>query len=130
MKKLEFITILYGIAPILVILGHSHPLHCAYPWWLGQVTAFIYIFHMPLFFIIAGILLDYTSGKVSVIEWWLSKVKKLIVPYVALTAIAWMPKVMLGRYMNDNMEMSGLNFIKILLAPRAGIWGHFWFIPV
>ncbi len=129
-KRLDFITILYGVASILVVFGHSHPLHCGYPDWMRQVIVFIYTFHMALFFLIAGILLDYTLSGNSVFAWWARKGKKLIIPYIILTVIAWVPKVMLGSLMNDNMEVSTYNFIKILFVPRSGIWGHFWFIPV
>lgn len=129
-KRLEFVTILYGIAPVLVVFGHSHPLHCDFPEWLHQITAFLYIFHMPLFFVIAGILLEYTLDRDHVFAWWLPKARKLIVPYAVLTILAWVPKAMLGSLMNDNMEVSASNLLRILFVPREGIWGHFWFIPV
>lgn len=63
-RRLPFITILYGIAAILVILGHSHPLHGDAPKFLREdVRGFLYVFHMPLFFMISGILSRYTAGN-------------------------------------------------------------------
>ena len=32
--------------------------------------------------------------------------------------------------MNDDMELSVVNILKIIFMPRHNIWGHFWFIPV
>lgn len=129
-RRLPFITILYGIATILVILGHSHPLHGAAPKLLREdVRGFLYVFHMPLFFMISGILSRYTAGNRDVMKWWKRKAKKLLIPYVFLTLLAWLPKFLLAGYVNDNMEWSFYNICRVLLAPRENIWGHFWFIP-
>lgn len=126
----EFITILYGLAVVLLILGHSHPLHVEYPAYMHAITDFIYAFHMPLFFFIAGLLIAYSADGRNVWQWWKKKARKLLIPYVVLTLVAWIPKTILGSYMTDNMQVSLLNIIRILLIPREGVWGHFWFIPV
>lgn len=57
---LREIDILYALGALLAILGHSHP----NDWSLfpGKWIEFIYCFHMPLFFLIAGYLLAYTGG--------------------------------------------------------------------
>lgn len=128
-EKLDFITVLYGLAVLLVLFGHSHPLHTNWPLYMQEATAFVYKFHMPLFFFIAGILIAYTANGRDIWSWWKKKATKLIIPYVILTLIAWIPKCILGSYMTDNMEVSLSNFVRILLIPREGIWGHFWFIP-
>lgn len=128
-EKLDFITVLYGLAVLLVLFGHSHPLHTNWPLYMQEATAFVYKFHMPLFFFIAGILIAYTANGRDIWSWWKKKATKLIIPYVILTFIAWIPKCILGSYMTDNMEVSLSNFVRILLIPREGIWGHFWFIP-
>lgn len=129
-RELGFINILYGLATVLVVFGHSHPLHVEYASWMGTIIGFIYTFHMPLFFFIAGILVAYTGENRNVISWWIKKAKKLLLPYFVLTLLAWGPKMMLSQYMNDDMEMSLFNIIRIILIPRENIWGHFWFIPV
>lgn len=129
-RNLDFITVLYGLAALFVLFGHSHPLHIPYPEWLGGITRFVYVFHMPLFFFISGMLIAYTAEGRDIGKWWKAKAYRLLVPYIALTLLAWIPKYMLGAYMNDCMEISFGNIIRILLIPREGIWGHFWFIPV
>lgn len=126
-KQLRFITILYGIAAILVVFGHSHPLHIEYP--LGPVQ-WVYRFHMPLFFLISGILTAYTAPGRRIWLWWKKKAVRLLVPYAVLTLVAWIPKILLDTYMNDNMSVTWENFVRILFIPREGVWGHFWFIPV
>lgn len=129
-RELDFINILYGLVTVLVVFGHSRPLHIEYASWMKIVIEFIYLFHMPLFFFIAGILVAYTGENRDVISWWIKKAKKLLLPYFVLTLLAWGPKMLLGQYMNDNMEMSLFNAVRIILIPRENIWGHFWFIPV
>ncbi len=129
-KELDFITVLYGLAVLLVLFGHSHPLHADYPQWLEEVIGFIYVFHMPLFFFILGVLIAYTAEGRDIGKWWGKKAYGLIAPYLVLTLFAWLPKCILGAYMNDNMEISVHNLVRIILIPREGIWGHFWFIPV
>lgn len=129
-RSLPFITVLYGYAAMLVVFGHSHPLHTEWPEALKSAVAFVYIFHMPLFFLISGVLIWWTRADRNIMEWWAKKAKKLLIPYVSLSALAVIPKVLLGAYMSDNMEISMGNIIRILLIPRENIWGHFWFIPV
>lgn len=57
-KRYSWIDILYTMGIVLVVLGHSHPSD----WtvyagtFLEEVIKFIYSFHMPLFFFIAGFL--------------------------------------------------------------------------
>ena len=128
---LPFITLAYGMGTVLVVFGHSHPLHCDYPILLERIINFVYVFHMPLFFMIAGILIrNNRSARPNIMTWWLKKVRKLIVPYLVLTLAAVIPKFMLGSIMNDDMELSVANILKIIFMPRHSIWGHFWFIPV
>ena len=129
-KYLPFITVIYGIAVILVVFGHSHPLHIASPAFMNQITKFIYTFHMPLFFLVSGILIAYTAEGRNIKQWWIKKVIKLGVPYVVLSVLAWFPKILLSEYMNDNMEVTIQNIVRIFFIPRENIWGHFWFIPV
>jgi fucose 4-O-acetylase-like acetyltransferase len=130
-RYLPFITIMYGVAVLLVVFGHSHPLHCDYPQVVRNIIGFIYNFHMPLFFFIAGILIrNNRTPNLNIVHWWLDKVKKLFIPYVVLTLVAIVPKFLLGDVMNDNMELSVSNVVEIIFMPRRNIWGHFWFIPV
>ena len=121
---------MYAIGVLLVLFGHSHPLHIGYPYYMHQIIVFVYNFHMPLFFAIAGILIWNSRNITSITKWWLKKVYKLIIPYLVLSFAAAFPKFLLGDIMNDDMELSMVNVLKIIFMPRHNIWGHFWFIPV
>ena len=58
----EEINRLKGIAILLVLLGHSiifMPINLMEITWCSILYKYIYIFHMPLFFIISGFLYNY-----------------------------------------------------------------------
>ncbi len=76
MKRDTSIDIARGIAIIAVVVGH---LWCWHPEYIS-IRKYVYCFHMPLFFMIAGMCLrmDTTGLKQFVLR----KCKRLIVPYV------------------------------------------------
>lgn len=130
-KRYYQIDVLYSIGVLLVILGHSH-----YSDWnlfqgtlVETVINYIYTFHMPLFFFIAGFLFlnSHAIEKLGYWKWIFEKAKRLLTPYFVLSIIAIVPK-----YFLDNGSFAGMaNYsLKALLEPRTGVWGHFWFIPV
>jgi len=135
-KSLGFITFAYGIGAILVVFGHSYPIgESEVPSFLLDLRSFIYIFHMPLFFFIAGVLMKYTNdienvsckGQMSFVA---KKAGKLLTPYFVLAFIAVMPKYFVAQYVTRAVSFDITYFIRIFLIPRENVWGHFWFIPV
>lgn len=129
--KRQDIDILYSIGAILAVLGHSHPND-----WASfdgtvfyHIIVFIYTFHMPLFFVIAGILL-YNSKSINVKsfgEFIKEKAFKLLTPYAVLSAIFLIPK---GFIEHGGFEFLDFEFVvRSFLVPRQNTWGHFWFLP-
>ena len=53
-KRLDYLDVARGILIILVVIGHV--------WQAGYVHNAIYVFHMPAFFMISGILLSVTKS--------------------------------------------------------------------
>lgn len=82
-ERIHYIDVAKGIAIILVILGHmsSNIVPKNFIWWL-------YTFHMPLFFMLSGIVLNLDKYK-SFKEFLFAKIKTLIVPYFLLNLIGW-----------------------------------------
>ena len=81
----EAIDILKGIGIILVLVAHSLG---------GFVAQFSYSFHMPLFFIVAGLFIaEYkNTEELSYAKWWLGRIKKdfkrLLIPaFLTITLI-------------------------------------------
>ena len=132
MKKLRFITYAYAIGSIFVVLGHSTPTGLSdIPLWIDDVRTFIYSFHMPLFFFIAGFLFKYTSELRTKKYGAFIKDKciRFLTPYIVLTFVGIIPKILLSNFVNDDVEFSVDYLFKTIFSPRDNVWGHFWFLP-
>lgn len=130
-KRYPYIDNLYTIGTLFVLLGHSH----SSDWstfsgtLLEKAIVFIYTFHMPLFFFIAGFLFinSHSLENVGYKKWSKEKAIKLLTPYIVLSVAAAVPKYYLEQRTFAGM---GSYIIQAVFAPRLGVWGHFWFIPV
>ncbi len=126
-RKLGFICVANIIGTILVVFGHSFPLveENISPV-MYAVRAFIYYFHMPLFFFISGFLAVYSKGaeKKGFGKYIGSKAVQLLVPYLFLTLVFYVPKKMLS-----HESMGAFDLFENVFAPRSNIWGHLWFLP-
>lgn len=122
---------MYAIGAILVVLGHSH----SSDWStfagtiLDPLLTFIYSFHMPLFFFVAGFLLCNSDAirYEGYLPWLEKKAERLLTPYAVLTVAAMIPK-----YWFEHRGFSGFSIgylVQILLVPRMSVWGHLWFLP-
>lgn len=129
-KKYPWMDVLYTIGITLVIIGHSHPSDWSV--FSGSIfeklIIFIYTFHMPLFFFIAGFLFMNSNAiqKNGYEKWIKEKCIRLLTPYVVLSVIALIPKYCLEHHAFITVKA----FIEAICIPRIGVWGHFWFIPV
>lgn len=129
-KRYPKIDILYTIGILLVLFGHSH----SSDWStfegtiLQSAIEFVYTFHMPLFFFIAGYLFINSKSieRVGYGKWIKEKSMKLLTPYLVLSIAALVPKY----YVEYHTFVKIDYVIEAIFNPRAGVWGHFWFIPV
>lgn len=128
-ENIQFLSTARVIGILLVVLGHSYPFNVNVPYVLDVLREFIYSFHMPLFVCISGYL-AYRPYKVDVADYIKRRTVKLIVPYIVLSLLAYVPKVLFQSFLNDSAEFSMMYLVKSELIPRENIWGHFWYIPV
>lgn len=131
-NKLNFISYLYGFGALFVVLGHSTPTsYSDAPEIINTFRDFIYMFHMPLFFFIAGFLFKYSSDlnckKYSTFI--KDKCIRFLTPYVVLSLVGIIPKLLISGFVNDNVEFSFIYIVRTLFCPRDSVWGHFWFLP-
>lgn len=130
-RRYDQIDVMYTIGTVLVAMGHSH----SSDWTtfsgtvLEKMILFIYLFHMPLFFFIAGFLFMNSSSftEVKLEKWIWGKTVKLLTPYIILSVIAAMPK-----YYFENGACDGMitYLVTTVFVPRLSVWGHLWFLPV
>ena len=71
------IDIAKGIGIILMVVGHS-----SVP---DYIRHYIYIYHMPLFFIVAGYLFNYEKWKGKIFKFSKKKAERLIIPYLFMS---------------------------------------------
>lgn len=132
-KKIKFITVLYALGIILVVFGHSHYSSGDSNAVYNTINGFIYVFHMPLFFWIAGFLFLNSSVQkpkidgLAYLKWIGNKALRLLVPYFVLSIIFVFPKYYVE---NGNFGGIGMYLVHSLYMPRQSVWGHFWFLPV
>lgn len=110
-KRKDYLDIAKGIGIILVVVAHAMP-RLSYLWIV------INSFHMPLFFIISGILYKTKTRYVSYIK---RKIVSLYLPYVGCSLISLVPEF-IGGY-------SAKQLIKIfVMLEPAPLLGAAWFI--
>ena len=121
-KRIDWIDQVKGFGIFLVVYGHNFPI----------TEKYIYSFHMPLFFLIAGIFHPTIQNKFSIIK----RVKSILVPYFLWSFLLFIFWVFLGRFYGEsaNFNLSVYdNFIGIFYAQggRAFMdWGiPMWFLP-
>lgn len=127
-KYYQEISIARGIGMICVILGHAFPdgetgISNSVANFLFQ---FVYSFHMPLFFIMAGFVfcnkylachgLENKKREVT------KKAKRLLIPYFFYSLIVAFLKIFLNIYANHPFELKDLWLVMVGVSPSGGVW--------
>ena len=73
-SKENYITIAKAFGIILMVIGHSGS-----PSWLGR---FLYMFHMPLFFLCSGYFFKEITEQKALNAFFLKRIKGLYIPYL------------------------------------------------
>lgn len=120
--RVESIDIAKGLLMSMVVLGHI--INMDYPI-ASYIKSFIYVFHVPAFFVITGILTDpqkVSAEKPSHFVW--RKCKSLLLPYVLFEVFAAILQMMiLG---TGYLNLTGAVVNIILIYCNAGTT---WFLP-
>ena len=81
-NRIDYIDSAKGIGILFVLIGHA----CSLKYGLGQ---YFYSFHMPLFFIISGMLLCFKDNwkDMDGISIFKKKIKSLFYPYIVFSIL-------------------------------------------
>lgn len=90
--RFDYIDIAKSLGMLLIIWGHIHL--------VGWSNAFVYAFHIPLFFFLSGMVFD-ENRYPNFINFLKKKVVSLLVPYVIYSVLTWVVWV-LYIYMTGN----------------------------
>lgn len=129
--KLKFISYLQIIGIILVVVGHSFH---EYPDGNHGMDMLLYrmmhSFRMPLFMFTSGFLLIYTSKK-RPRPWHelaLSKIKRLMIPFLFLSIMAFIPRSLLSGMADDHIDLSWSSLFVSLIDGNNLVIPFFWFL--
>ena len=121
MGKIRDITfdIAKGIGIVLVVIGHYIP-DTAPSWYIGFVS-FVYHFHMPLFFMIAGFFYERSIKKIGYWRFVRSKFERLMFPYFILSWAIIGIKILVDGFMQVDHPVS------YFVLPRFSRQGIAWY---
>ena len=128
MGKIRDITfdIAKGIGIVLVVIGHYIP-DTAPSWYIGFVS-FVYHFHMPLFFMIAGFFYERSIKKIGYWRFVRSKFERLMFPYFILSWAIIGIKILVDGFMQVDHPVSISALYRVFYLPEAGYF--LWFVYV
>lgn len=131
--RIKFISFLQILGVSLVVMEHS--LH-EYPINHGFSTdCFLLIesISMPLFVFLSGFLLNRSRCKTGKLkpykQFFWGKCQRLLVPYLFLNAVTFIPRVIMSRYADDALELSFAQFFRSLIYSDQLVIVYFWFLP-
>lgn len=132
LERLGNVAWIQAVGVVLVVFGHSMN-GIDMPDFLYSLRAWVYTFHMPLFFLVSAYLFAYYGGfshKGGYFETLKGKFSRLMHPYIIWNAAFVLPKILFSNYINDEVELSVPYFLKLAVYPRENILGHTWFLFV
>lgn len=116
-NRLDYLDLSKGLAIILVVLGHIYQ--------DNYIRTWLYSFHIPLFFIISGMLLNYknitNNNFLSILK---TKIKSIMIPYFCFEVL----NIIIWFINNKEFTISALrwNVIDTILLYAHGTT---WFLP-
>jgi len=120
----RWILIAKGLGILLVVIGHFQP--SVAPQWYKSMVTVIYSFHMPLFLLLSGYL--YVYGKQKFGPLIVSKIKRLVVPFISIGAIFFIVKYLVGRFATLDHPIGPHSIVDLLLNPAASYMPLLWFV--
>lgn len=129
MQRLISFDIAKAICIILVVIGHYVPGYS--PQWYVGVHDVIYTFHMPLFMFASGFIYMATKKDIQYKNFLLKKVKRLMVPYLSVSAIVITIKLLTEGHAYVENPVTWMSYVKMFYLPEAGyflwfIWALWW----
>jgi fucose 4-O-acetylase-like acetyltransferase len=124
-RRLQWLDVARGVGVILVVFGHV---------WRGLLTAgvlpdgalfrtvdeAIYLFHMPLFFLLAGLVFPGTAARSNIAAFVRSRGLRLIYPLMLWTYLLILLRVIFSSYTNRDVSFGDL--LRFPLPPYELFW--------
>ena len=121
----NIVDIVKGIAILLVVYGHTAQGMTHRGWWVGPGAAFshtfVYSFHMPAFFFVAGLFVAGSIAKRGGKRFAIDKLKTILYPYLLLAIITAALEPLIGRFKFETKPFR-LNVFLANLADGQASW--------
>lgn len=121
----NLVDIVKGIAIILVVYGHTAQGMTHRGWWAGPGAvfshAFVYSFHMPAFFFVAGLFVAGSIAKRGSRRFTIDKLKTILYPYVLLAILSVALEPLIGRFKFETKPFRW-NVFLVNLADGQASW--------
>lgn len=101
MKRKYWIDMIRGFAIILIVIGHFFQNY--------SFTNYIYIFHVPLFFVISGLCYNSYGGKLK--DYIFKKTKAIVIPYICFGVIIVPMTFLVGSHTTFNFAKVVIKYI-------------------
>ena len=122
--RIEWVDMAKGIGIVLVVFGHSlggmvdsGMMNGA--GWSAVSEHYIYIFHMPLFFFLAGLFVARSAHR-TLREYLLNKASVIVYPYILWSLLEGATQVLASRFTNNHFYI--IDLIKIIYQPIDQYW--------
>lgn len=133
-NRIKFISYLQILGIILVVLGHSfHEYPDGNQGKDMLMYRMMYNFRMPLFMFVSGFLMVFTTvmrptGYPSFTEFTLKKIKRLLLPFIVLTSVTFVPRAMMSGVADDPIDLSLSSFLRSFVFTDNLVIPIYWFI--
>jgi fucose 4-O-acetylase-like acetyltransferase len=121
----NIVDIVKGIAITLVVYGHTAQGMIHRKWWVGPGAIFsdefIYSFHMPVFFFVAGLFVMNSLAKRGSRHFAIDKMKTILYPYVLFAIISVAIEPWIGRFKSGTRPFHWKTFL-VSLADGDVSW--------
>lgn len=123
--RISTIDVAKGLGILLVVFAHVN--------YINPPNAYIYSFHMPLFFIISGVVFN-ASKYHSFFKFAIQKTKALLFPYFLFSLLSIFLRYGLAILSQDNLHIRDFlkHFLQIFIAQHSGTMDFntpLWFVP-
>lgn len=125
-QRIEWIDYAKGIGIFLVVLGHvlrglADSVGLGYEQELQAIDQWIYAFHMPLFFLLSGLLADRSVPK-SPRSFLIDRFQKILYPYFIWSAIAGALRIISGQNEGTTLTQFLAGFWTTIYHPIDIFW--------
>lgn len=112
-----------GIAIVLVVAGHFQPTWAPVEWL--RIVKIIYQFHIPAFFLVAGLFHDPTRSLGEILR---RKVVRLAVPFFSVAALFLLVKWVSGLFVPLDRPVNLETVSALFLQPKVSFAPFLWFL--